>query len=176
MQLVEDYDHSEEPYWKSVGKDDHSKTRKDGEEVIQAASDFSDLEQVIKGVDRVRSNNIGDDLKSVIKEDTGKKGNDLETVGKDNFFKSVDQEDLETVGREDSKPPNPPAPPRISQRTFDKEDLDIVGQEDYVPPKPPAPPIRSQRKNGPPSCCIGTRAQEWEKANNVDVGRLTKGY
>ena len=46
-------DHSKEPPWKAVRKDDHSKTRKGGEEVIQAAGDFVDLEQVIKGVEEI---------------------------------------------------------------------------------------------------------------------------
>ena len=91
-----------------MGKDGHSKTRKDGEEVIQAASDLVDLEQVIKGADKVGRNNRGDDLESVIKEERGYKGGDLETVRQEDFFESVDQEDLETVGQEDSTPPAPP--------------------------------------------------------------------
>ena len=48
LQLIGGYDHSEEPLWKAVGKDDHSKTRKYGKEVIQAAIDLVYLKQVIK--------------------------------------------------------------------------------------------------------------------------------
>ena len=40
LQLGGDSGHSKEPPWKAVGKYDHSKTRKDGEEVIQDASDL----------------------------------------------------------------------------------------------------------------------------------------
>ena len=42
--------------------DDHSKTRKDREEVIHAANNLVELEQVIKGEDEVGSNNRGDYL------------------------------------------------------------------------------------------------------------------
>ena len=45
--------------------------------MIQAARDLVNLEQVIKGADKVRSNNRGYDLESVIKEDRGKKGDYL---------------------------------------------------------------------------------------------------
>ena len=40
FQLGGDYDHSKESTGKAVEKDDHLKTRKDGEEVIRAASDL----------------------------------------------------------------------------------------------------------------------------------------
>ena len=40
-----------------------------------------DLEQVIKGTDKGGRTNRGNDLESVIKEDRGKKGGDLETFG-----------------------------------------------------------------------------------------------
>ena len=43
------------------------KTMKDGEEMIQAASDLVNLEQVIKGANEVGRKNRGDDLESVIK-------------------------------------------------------------------------------------------------------------
>ena len=43
LKLGEYYDHIEEPPWKAVGKDNHSKTRKDGEEVIQYASNLVNL-------------------------------------------------------------------------------------------------------------------------------------
>ena len=45
--------------------------------MIQSASNLVDLEQVIKGAYKARSNNRGDDLESVIKEDRGKKGDCL---------------------------------------------------------------------------------------------------
>ena len=45
-----------------------------------------DLEQVIKGEEEVRSNNRGDYLESVIKEDRGDKGGDLETVWQEDLF------------------------------------------------------------------------------------------
>ena len=48
FQLGRDSDYSKEPPGKVVGKDDHSKTRKCGEEVIQDARNLEDLEQVIK--------------------------------------------------------------------------------------------------------------------------------
>ena len=91
--------------------------------MIQAASDFGGLEKMIKGLDEVRRKNRGDDLESVFKEDRGKKLYNLETVGQEDLFKSVEQEDLETVGKEDSSPPNspdPPNPPRRIQITFDQ--------------------------------------------------------
>ena len=74
--------------------------------MIQAERDLVDLEQVIKGTEKVGRNNRGDDLGSVIKEDRGGKGGILETVGQDY-----------------SNPPDPPAPPRRSQRKFEQEDL-----------------------------------------------------
>ena len=83
LQLGGYYDHNKELPWKAVGKDNHSKTRKDGEEVIQAASDLVHLEQVIKGAEKVGRNNRGDDLQSVIKEDRGKKWDDLEKFGQE---------------------------------------------------------------------------------------------
>ena len=86
-------------------------------------------------------------MESVIKEDMGKKGGDLETVGQEDLFKTVGKEDFETVWKEYSAPPNPLAPPRISQQ-----------------------------KIGPPSCYVGTRSQEQEKANSVAVRSSTKGY
>ena len=43
LQLGGDSDHSKEPPWKAVEKDNHSKTMKDGEEVIHAAIDLVDL-------------------------------------------------------------------------------------------------------------------------------------
>ena len=49
LQLGWDSNHSKEPTWKEVGKDDHSKTRKDGEEVIQAASKFGRFGEIDKG-------------------------------------------------------------------------------------------------------------------------------
>ena len=60
-----------------MGRYDHSKTRKDGEEVIHTTRDLVDLEQVIKREGKVRRKNRGDDLESVIKEDRGKKGDCL---------------------------------------------------------------------------------------------------
>ena len=48
-----------------------------------------------------------------MKEDRGKKGNNSETYGQDNFFEKFEQEDFETVGQEDSVPP---APPKISHQ------------------------------------------------------------
>ena len=50
-----------------MGKDDHSKTWRDGEEVIQDASDLVNLEQVIKGAKKIGRNNIGGDLESAVK-------------------------------------------------------------------------------------------------------------
>ena len=67
LQLGGYSDNSEETPWKAVGKYNHLKIRKGGEEVIQAASDLVDLEQVIKGADEVRRKNRGDDLYSMIK-------------------------------------------------------------------------------------------------------------
>ena len=61
------YDHSEELPGEAMGKDDHSKTRRDGEEVIQDASDLVNLEQVIKGAKKIGRNNIGGDLESAVK-------------------------------------------------------------------------------------------------------------
>ena len=98
--------------------------------MIQAVRNFVNLEQVIKGSDEVGWNNIGDDLESEIKEDRGDKGGDLETVGKEDFYETVEQEGLETVGQEDS-----------------------------APPKSPAPPIIIQQKSGHPSCYVGTSYQ-----------------
>ena len=66
---------------------------------------------MIKGADEVGRNYRGDDLISMIKYYRGNKGNDLETVG-----------------REDSAPPDPPDPPRRSQITVEQEDLETVGQ------------------------------------------------
>ena len=51
--------------------------------------------------------------------------------------------------------------------------MEKVGQDDYNPPDPPGTPIISQLKSGPPSCYVGTRAQEREKAKNVAV-RISK--
>ena len=45
-----------------MGKDSHSKTRNDGEEVIQVESDLVNLDQVIKGTDKGGGKNRGDDL------------------------------------------------------------------------------------------------------------------
>ena len=59
----------------------HSKTRNNGEEVIQAASDLVDSEQVIKVAEKAGRKSKGDDLESDIKEDRREKGDDLETVG-----------------------------------------------------------------------------------------------
>ena len=64
----------------------------------------------------------------------------METVGQEDFFKSVAQEYLEKVGQEDSNPSDPPSPPRRRQRKFEKEYLETVGQEDSNPPDPPDPP------------------------------------
>ena len=46
-----------------------------------------------------------------MKEEREEKGGYLETVGKEDFYETVEQEDLETVGQEDSAPPYPPNPP-----------------------------------------------------------------
>ena len=43
LQLCGDSDHSEELPWKDVGEYEHSKTSKDEEEVIHAASDLVDF-------------------------------------------------------------------------------------------------------------------------------------
>ena len=146
LQLGGDYDHSKETPWKAVGKYEYSKTRKNGEDVILAARNLVDLEQVIKGADEVRGKNRGDDLESEIKEDRGKIGDNLETVGQEDFFKSVDQEDLEKFGQEDSVPPKSPTPTIRSQRTVDQEDLETVEQEDSAPPAPPSPTRGIQQK------------------------------
>ena len=45
-----------------MGKYNHSKTRKVGEEVIQATRDLVDLEKVINGVEEAGGNNRGDYL------------------------------------------------------------------------------------------------------------------
>ena len=45
-----------------MGKDDHSKTRKDWEEVIQAAGNLVYLGKVIKEAYKFVSKNRGDDL------------------------------------------------------------------------------------------------------------------
>ena len=57
FQLGGDSDHSKEPPWKFMGKCDHSKTSNDGEEVVQAAINSVDFEQVIEGADEVRRKN-----------------------------------------------------------------------------------------------------------------------
>ena len=62
FKLGGDYDRSKEPHWKTVGKYDHSNTRKGGEEVIQAARNLVNLEQVIKGAEKVGRNYKGGDL------------------------------------------------------------------------------------------------------------------
>ena len=62
FQLGEGSDQDEELPGNVVGKDDHSKTRKDVEEVIQAASNLVDLEQVIKIAEEVGVYNRGYDL------------------------------------------------------------------------------------------------------------------
>ena len=121
-------DHSKEPPGKVLVKDNHSKIRNDGEEVIQAARNLVYLGQMIKGEEEVGRKNRGGGLESEIKWDKGDK-----------------QDDLETVGQENSSPPNPPVPPR-----------------------------RIQQTSVPTSCYAGTRAQERWKANNVAVGRLKK--
>ena len=117
LKLGGDSDNSEEPPWKAAGKYDNSKTRKDGEEVIQTTRDLVDLEQVIKREGRVRRKNRGGDLESAIKEERGKKGDDFETGGKEDLFESVEQEDFEKVRQDYYNPSDPPYPPRISQRT-----------------------------------------------------------
>ena len=123
-------DHSKEPPGKVLVKDNHSKIRNDGEEVIQAARNLVYLGQMIKGEEEVGRKNRGGGLESEIKWDKGDK-----------------QDDLETVGQENSSPPNPPVPPR-----------------------------RIQGKIGPPSCYVRTRSQDREKENNLPVRRSTKGY
>ena len=70
----------------------------------------------------------------------------METVGQEDLFKTVGKEDFETVWKDYSAPPNPLAPPRISQQ-----------------------------KIGPPSCYVRTKAQEREKSNNVTVRSSKKG-
>ena len=52
-----------------------------------------------------------------------------------------------------------------------REDLETIGQEDSAPP---VPHTRSRQKNVPPSCYVGTRSQEREKAKNVTVRRSKK--
>ena len=86
-------------------------------------------------------------------EEVGRKnrGGDLESAIKEERGKKGD--DFETVGQ---------------------EDLETVGQEDSAPPAPPAPPRRILRKSGPPSCYVGTRSQDQDKANNAAVRRSTK--
>ena len=75
---------------------------------------------MIKLAAEVRRNNKGDNLESEIKEYRGVKGGGFETVvqeetvGQENFFETVYQEDLETVGQ---------------------ADLETVGREDSAPPK-----------------------------------------
>ena len=127
--------------------------------MIQAVSDLVNLEQVIKGADKVGRKNRGGDLESVIKEYMGRKEGGLEKFGQEDLFETFEQEDLEIVGQEDSAPPDPPVPPRRSQQTVEKEDLETVGQEDSAPPNLPAPPIIIQQKSGHPSCYVGTSYQ-----------------
>ena len=79
FQFGGDSDQSVELPGKFVVKYDHTKTSKDGEKVIQAASNLVYLELVIKGAEEVRRNNRVDDLESVIIEDRGEKGDDFET-------------------------------------------------------------------------------------------------
>ena len=78
---------------------------------------------MIKRSEKIGEENRGEDLESGIKEDKGKKEGDLETLGQEDFFLSVDKEDLETVGHGSSNPPDPPYPPRRIQIKFDKENL-----------------------------------------------------
>ena len=80
----------------------------------------------------------------MIKEYKGAKGVDLETVGQEDFFETVEQKDLETVVQEDSA--HPLAPPRRIQQTVEQEDFETFGQVDYAPPDPPTPPRNSQTK------------------------------
>ena len=87
-----------------------------------------------KGVEKVGRKNKGDYLESAIKEDKGKEGDALEKVGKDNLFETVEQKDLDTVGKEDSAPP---APPRRSQRKVEQEDFEQLGRR--IRPQPPHP-------------------------------------
>ena len=82
FQLGRCSDHIKEPPGKELGKEFHSKTRKDREEVIQAARNLVHLEQVIKGAQKVVSNIRGNDLEPGIKKYRWKKGGYLETVGR----------------------------------------------------------------------------------------------
>ena len=86
-------------------------------------------------------------MESAIKEYIWNKWEYSETVRQEDLLETVDQEDLESVGKEDSTPPEPPAQPRISQQNI-----------------------------GTPSFYVRTRSQEREKSKDFAVRRPTKGY
>ena len=82
----------------------------------------------------------------MIKEYRRKKGDNSETSGQEDLFKTVEQEYFETFGQEDSVPPKSPTPTIRSQRTVDQEDLETFEQEDSAPPAPPSPTRGIQQK------------------------------
>ena len=140
FQLGGDSGHSEEPPWKSVGKDDHPETRKGGEEVIQAARNLVYLEQLINGEEKSRRKNRGDYLESVIKEYRGKKGGSLETVGQGIFLKQwsrrIWKQSVRSIPPHQPHPPHPPHPEEVNKQLSRRIWKQLIRS---IPPHPTKP-------------------------------------